>query len=65
MPEHQDQPVAAYHWNRLSRARVEAALAARFPRVTVTPIHAWLQRELGYARTYNRFAYTMVADRDA
>ena len=64
IPDHEDRPVAAYHWNRLSRARVEAALAERFARVTVTPIHAWLQREFGYAHTYNKRAFTMIAERD-
>jgi hypothetical protein len=62
--EHEDRPVAAYHWNRLSRARVEAALAARFTQVTVTRIHPWLQREFGYAHTYNKRAVTMIAERE-
>jgi ubiquinone/menaquinone biosynthesis C-methylase UbiE len=62
--EHDDRPVAAYHWNKLSRARIEAALAAQFPSVSVKPIHAWLQKEHGYAHTYNRLAYTIIAERD-
>jgi len=64
IPDHLDRPFAAYHWNQLSRARVEAALAAHFPRVTVIPIHAWLKSELGYGNTYNKRAWTMVAERD-
>jgi SAM-dependent methyltransferase len=64
IPEHLDRPVAAYHWNRLSRARIEAALAAHFPRVRVTPIHAWLQQEFGYDRTYNKYAFTIVGTRN-
>jgi ubiquinone/menaquinone biosynthesis C-methylase UbiE len=63
VPEHDDRPVAAYHWNLLSRARYEAALAERFPNVTVIPIDAWLRRDFGYEHTYNPAAYTMVADR--
>ena len=58
-----DRPVAAYHWNRLSRARYEETLAKDFPTVAVTPIAAWLKREFGYGHTYNPPAYTMVAER--
>lgn len=63
--EHEDRPVAAYHWNKLSRARIASALGTHFPRVSVIPIHAWLQGEHGYGHTYNRRAYTIIAERDA
>jgi len=63
--EHDDRPVAAYHWNLLSRARYEAALAMDFPTVTVIPIATWLQREFGYEHAYNPAAYTMIASREA
>jgi SAM-dependent methyltransferase len=63
IPDHEDRPAAAYHLNRLSRARYEEALAAWFPTVTVTPIPAWLKREFGYEHTYNRGAVTIVAER--
>lgn len=63
IPEDDDRPVAAYHWNRLSRAKYEAALAAKFPAVTVTPIAMWLGRAFGYEHTFNPAAYTMVAVR--
>ena len=65
IPEHDDRPVAAYHWNRLSRTRYEAAIAGRFPTVSVTPIAAWLEREFGYSHTYNPAAYTIVAASEA
>ncbi|HEY8238671.1 MAG TPA: class I SAM-dependent methyltransferase [Candidatus Limnocylindrales bacterium] len=65
IPEHLDRPFAAYHWNQLSRAKVEAALSARFPRVTVIPVHAWLKDEFGYGHTYNKRAWTLIAERDA
>jgi ubiquinone/menaquinone biosynthesis C-methylase UbiE len=64
IPEHDDVPVAAYHWNLLSRARYEEGLRAAFPTVSVTPIATWLAREFGYAHTYNRGAYTIIAERD-
>lgn len=64
VPEHDDRPVAAYHWNLLSRARYEEALRRSFTNVSVTPIADWLQREFGYKHSYNRSAYTFVAQRD-
>lgn len=63
IPEHDGRPVAAYHWNLLSRARYEEALRGSFTSVAVTPIGAWLRTELGYAHTYNQRAYTMIAER--
>jgi ubiquinone/menaquinone biosynthesis C-methylase UbiE len=63
IPEDADLPVAAYHWNRLSRAKYEAALAGTFGTVSVTPIAEWLKRDFGYGHTYNPPAYTMVAER--
>jgi ubiquinone/menaquinone biosynthesis C-methylase UbiE len=65
IPEHEDRPVAAYHWNRLSRARILEALSNHFPRVTGYPINAWLKREFEYPHTYNKRAFTFVAERDA
>ncbi len=64
IPEHEDRPVAAYHWNRLSRAKVLATLSAHFPRVTGYPINDWLKREFNYPHTYNKRAFTMIAERD-
>lgn len=64
IPEHHDRPVAAYHWNLLSRAQVEATLAAGFPTVTVTPITAWLKADFGYEHSYNPRAYSITATRD-
>jgi SAM-dependent methyltransferase len=63
IPEDEDRPVAAYHWNLLSRPKYEAALAVEFPVVTVTPIAAWLERDFGYDHPFNPPAYTMVAVR--
>ena len=65
VPDHEDKPLIAYHWNLLSRARVEATLAAAFPSVTVTPIGAWLRSEFGYAHSYNPRAYSFAARREA
>jgi SAM-dependent methyltransferase len=58
-----DRPVAAYHWNRLSRPHYETELGKAFPTVSVTPIRAWLKREFGYGHSYNPGAYTIIAER--
>lgn len=65
IPDHEDRPAAAYHLNRLSRARYEDALAAWFPTVRVTAIPGLLKREFGYEHSYNRGAVTIVAERPA
>ena len=63
IPEHVVRPKGAYYWNRLSRSKVEAELRDRFPSVTVTPIATWLAEEYGYRHSYNRSAWTLVAER--
>jgi SAM-dependent methyltransferase len=63
IPEHVVRPKAAYYWNRLSRAQVEAELRDRFPSVTATPIARWLADQYGYRDSYNRNAWTIVAER--
>jgi SAM-dependent methyltransferase len=63
IPDHVVRPKGAYHWNRLSRTRVEARLAGRFPSVTTTPIATWLAERYDYPHSYNRNAWTIVAER--
>ena len=63
IPEHVVRPKGAYYWNRLSRSQVEAMLRDRFPSVTARPIARWLADEYGYRHSYNRNAWTVVAER--
>ena len=42
---------------------VEAELRDRFPSVTATPIAPWLAEQYGYRHSYNRNAWTIVAER--
>ena len=65
IPEHVVRPKAAYYWNRLSRSQVEAELRDHFPSVTSRPIATWLADEYGYRHSYNRNAWTIVAERPA
>lgn len=61
-PDHQDRPTKLYHWNRLSRPRIEARLRERFDSVRVVPIARWLREEHGYAHSYNPHAYSIFAE---
>jgi ubiquinone/menaquinone biosynthesis C-methylase UbiE len=61
-PEHEVRPTRLYHWNRLSRPRVQARLRERFPAVTAVPIAAWLRERHGYAHSYNGHAYSLFAE---
>jgi ubiquinone/menaquinone biosynthesis C-methylase UbiE len=63
IPEHVVRPKAAYYWNRLSRWQVEAVLRERFLSVTATPIAQWLADQYEYRHSYNRNAWTIVAER--
>jgi SAM-dependent methyltransferase len=60
--DHEDRPTKLYHWNRLSRPRIEARLRERFPSVRVVPISRWLREEHGYTRSHNRHAYSIFAE---
>ena len=60
--DHQDRPTKLYHWNRLSRPRIEARLRERFESVRVVPIARWLREEHGYAHSYNPHAYSIFAE---
>ena len=60
--DHEDRPTKLYHWNRLSRPRIEARLRERFDSVRVVPIARWLRDEHGYARSYNPHAYSVFAE---
>ena len=63
IPDHSIRPKGAYFVNRLSRTRVEERLRRRFPSVTATPVAAWLAERYDYPQSYNRNAWTIVAER--
>ena len=65
IPDHVVRPKGVYYTNMLSRARVVAQLQDRFPVVHATRIAGWLAAEYGYPHSYNRHAWTIVAERQA
>ena len=60
-PDHVLRAATLHQWNRLSRPRIEARLRESFPSVEVVRIHGWLTQRYGFALTFNRRAYTIVA----
>ena len=65
-PAHEIRRRRAYHWNRLSRPLiVERVRDAGFPAITAVPIARWLKEEHGYGHSYNRHAWSLVAEREA
>jgi ubiquinone/menaquinone biosynthesis C-methylase UbiE len=60
--EHEDRPTKLYHWNRLSRPRIEARLRERFLSMRVVPIASWVREQHGYAHSYNPHAYSIFAE---
>jgi len=61
-PHHEVRPTRLYHWNRLSRPRIEERVRAQFESVRVVPVAAWLRERYGYAHSYNRHAYSLFAE---
>lgn len=62
-PEHEERPTRLYHWNRLSRARIENRLHERFRDVRAVRVARWLEEAYGYPHSYNRHAVSiMVGD---
>ncbi|MBW3613472.1 MAG: class I SAM-dependent methyltransferase [Chloroflexi bacterium] len=64
-PDHEVRRRRAYHWNTLSRPRIEDRLdGGGFGTRLVIPVARWLQRVHGYPHSYNRRAWTIVAERE-
>lgn len=64
--DHEIRRRRAYHWNTLSHPRIEERIrAAGFTTVAAIPVARWLKRAYGYAHSYNRHAWTIVAEREA
>jgi ubiquinone/menaquinone biosynthesis C-methylase UbiE len=63
-PDHDVRRRRAYHWNTLSRPRIEARLRdLGFGSLLVVPVARWLKTVHGYAHSYNRHAWTIFAER--
>lgn len=62
-PEHTVQPVRSYYWNTLSKPRLQELLENDFGPVEAIRIRRLLREEFGYRRSYNKNAWTMIAER--
>lgn len=64
--EHEIRRRRGYHWNTLSRPRIEDRLReAGFAALTAIPVARWLEQRYGYGHSYNRHAWTIFAEREA
>lgn len=61
VPDHVDRPLRDYHWNQLSRPRIEATLRSRYPVVEVIDVSRWLSEAHGYTHSYNPGAFSIFA----
>ncbi len=61
-PEHTERPKRNYHWNELSAPTVADFLRTRYSSVQVTHIPTLLREKFGYAHSYNKKAYTIIAE---
>jgi SAM-dependent methyltransferase len=55
------QPFDAYHWNRLSYARMRERFERRGAHVQVWNLDTFLRRQFGFAETHNPLAYSFFA----
>jgi SAM-dependent methyltransferase len=60
IPEHLEQPVEEYHWNKLSMARIKEAFASHGFIAQVRHIATFLRQRIGCDCTHNPNAYTLV-----
>jgi ubiquinone/menaquinone biosynthesis C-methylase UbiE len=61
VPEHRIQPKGTYHWNELSRDRVEELFARHCSDIGWVHIHPYLVDRYNVTNYYNRRAWTMIA----
>jgi SAM-dependent methyltransferase len=62
VPEHVDRPVRKYHKNLLSAPQVRQDMARRFGTVQLIRITDMLRDNFGYAHSYARRAYSLIAE---
>jgi SAM-dependent methyltransferase len=60
IPEHREQPVEEYHWNRLSMARVKESFAKHGFAAQVRHVGTFLRQRIGCDFTHNPNAYTFI-----
>ena len=66
VPEHEIIPTKSYYRNLLSAGRIEERVRALgFDTVLRIPIARWLETSYGYPHSYNPYAWTIIAERQA
>lgn len=62
-PEHNERIKGSYHWNELSAPRIRDELATDFSSVRMHHIPAFLKKNYGATHSYNKKAWTIIAER--
>lgn len=62
-PEHNVRPRGTYHWNELSADNIRELIAPVFPSIRLEHIPTFLKREYGAEHSYNKKAWTLIAQR--
>jgi SAM-dependent methyltransferase len=62
VPEHVDNPKGGYHINLLSAPRMREYMQQRFDSAQVIHMPKMLKDDFGYTHSYNRRAYTLIAE---
>jgi SAM-dependent methyltransferase len=60
IPEHREQPVEEYHWNKLSMASIKEAFAPQGFTAQVRHIATFLRQRIGCDQTHNPNAYNLI-----
>ena len=63
IPEHVEEPVRSYHFNTLSAPLIRGYFEQRYPTVDLVHIPTFLHEGFGYKHSYNKRAYSLVAQR--
>lgn len=64
-PDHTVKPVRDYFWNVLSQSKIRTLIEDGFGPVEAIRIRDFLRQEFDYKHSYNKNAWTMLAEREA
>jgi ubiquinone/menaquinone biosynthesis C-methylase UbiE len=62
VPEHEELPLRQYHLNVLSAPRMREHMQQRFASVRLVHVRKMLKDDYGYAHSYDRRAYSLIAE---
>ena len=63
IPDHIEEPRGAYHFNMLSAPRMREYFEKHYPSVDLVHVATFLFERFGYKHSYNKQAYSIIAER--